>query len=366
MNKRMALLFSALLIIIIVLAAAITRFYSDSGQKISDGGTQSVIAVKVGRDAEGNLLFQDSSGLYGVADSSERVLVSPEWKNLSFTKSGVCLAEKVIDGKNLFGCISYDGDVIVPFIYSSIEPNFINGCVFYTAAVNSDSSVVIYDDSFSPCLRSAWKSIKTDTDSITLETEKGSYKYSVNKEGFAFSSASVKGKVFSSEFSMDITSKVLLSKLTVPMIEDMSEYTEKYLEYAFTEDLSRLDGIKCSDNADFTALFENNSRVASKRLAKIKEIYLSVVRSEDGIPHYAVSVSADTSVTCKNEDDTLRNLRDVYKAVVGFRGNSILDLEAVSGSFEQSEPNYPEPETEAEHPSLGENSSALKTAENNQ
>ena len=93
MNKHMRLLFAALIIVIIVLAAAITRFYSHTDNNVYEGGSQSAIAKKLDINS-GYILFQDSSGMYGLADSSERVVVSPEWESLRFTDSAFLIAEK--------------------------------------------------------------------------------------------------------------------------------------------------------------------------------------------------------------------------------------------------------------------------------
>ena len=52
MNKHMKLLFAALFIVIIVLAAAIARFYSHTDKNVYDGGAQSAIAQKLGTNSD--------------------------------------------------------------------------------------------------------------------------------------------------------------------------------------------------------------------------------------------------------------------------------------------------------------------------
>ncbi len=347
MNKRMKFLFAVLFIVIVVLAVAIARFFSDTGQKTDAGGTQAVISRRLEKDSSGNLIFQDSSGLYGIADSNDRVIVSPEWKKLTFTESDICIAEKHIGSKDLLGCISYEGNIIVPFIYQSIERNSINGCTFYTAKVYSDNSVIIYDSRFSPYLTEAWESCEVTSDGIILKSHKGTYSFYAAQNGLTLNKASLSGTVSSSEYNMEITSKLLLSKLSVPMIETMADNAEKYLRYAFFEESESLGGsIRSSDKAEFFTLFQNEKRIVTKRLMGINDIFLYSVRSEDGIPHYAVAVTADTLICYHDDDNNLCNLRDDYKAVIEFRGHSATDLEAVSGEFLLGAPEYPAPESE--------------------
>ena len=352
MNKQMKLLFSALVIIVIVLAVAITRFFSDTGNNIYEGGPQSVIAKRLNIDDKGNLLFQDASGKYGLADSSERVTVSPEWEQLTFTGSGLCIAETYIKGSKLLGCIDYEGNAVVPLIYDSIDRHSVNGSVFYTAQAHSDSSIVIYNSDFSPAFTRSWAGFAEGENEIILSTEKGTYTYSVSQNGFALKRATLTGKAGPSSFKLDITSKLLLSKLSVPMLEVMSENAGKYIGYAFSEDESILEDIPQTDNSVFTPLFPDDPQLVSKRLRNIADIFLYSTRSDDGIPHFAVSVTADTEISYHDDNDKLCHMNEKYKAVIEFSGSSAGELKAVSGGFTVLYPEYPPPEPE--HPSISE------------
>ena len=121
MTKHMRLVVSVLFIVIIVLAVAITRFYSSTGKSTELSGTQPAIEKILDDDKSGNHIFQNDSGMYGIIDSNERVIVYPEWNELKFTESGLCIASKRIRGKMLFGGIDYEGNISLPFVYSDIS-----------------------------------------------------------------------------------------------------------------------------------------------------------------------------------------------------------------------------------------------------
>ena len=348
MNKQMKFLFAALFIVIIVLAAAIARFNSAADKNTHEGGSQSAIAKKLGTDGSGNLLFQDSSGLYGIADSSERVVVSPEWESLKFTGSSVCIAEKHIRGHLLHGCIDYEGNVAVPFIFDSIEKKQAGSYTFYAAKSHADGSYVIYSSDFTPCFTNSWKEFAFSDGEITFSTEKGSYIYAVTPHGFALKRAEILGSALSHEFKVDITSKLLLSKLTVSMLEDMTEASGKYLEYAFLGDEKYLSEIRKADDPVFFTLFPNEERIKSKKLTGVSDIFLYSTKGEDDCQHFAVSVTAEADIVYLDDNNKNAHMNGKYKAIVEFSGENAGELAALSGSFDDEAPEYPAPE--AEHP----------------
>lgn len=346
MNKHMRLVVSVLFIVIILLAVAITRFYSDTTKSPGSGGSQPAVAKMLDADSAGNRIFEDSSGLFGIADSSDRILVSPEWKELSFASSGICTASQRIKGKDLCGCIDYEGNVTVPFIYSSISRRTIGEKVIYIAQASADSSCVVYDENFVPCFSRAWKGFLISGDDIVLNTDKGVYTYSAGSEDFILKSAEISDEAGGNPYIISISSRIILSRLTVQMLESISSDVGRYIEYAFSGDSEHLSGIRSAGVAVFTPLFPDDENITSRRLMGISDVYLYSVRSEDNIPHYAVSVTADTEISYKDEKGRTKKLRDDCKAVVEFRGSSANDLAAVSGSFLQEAPEYPQPETE--------------------
>ena len=145
---------------------------------------------------------------------------------------------------------------------------------------------------------------------------------------------------------------MLLSNLTVPMLEKMTEVTGKYLEYAFTGSEQYLENVKTDENSVFTPLFPDEERIKSKKLTKISDIYLYSTRSDDTIPHFAVSVTVDANIIYVDDNNKNARMSDSYTAVIAFSGGSVGELTAVSGTFKEAVPEYPAPEPE--HPAIGE------------
>ncbi len=305
-------------------------------------------------DSSGNRIFRDNGGLFGIIDSNDRIIVAPEWLDLKFADGNICIAKQRIDGNLLSGCIDYEGNISVPFIYQNIEYHQEEEFSFYIADSANDNSHVIYDSRFVPCFSRAWESCNISDGEITLKTNNGTYEYAISKDGFRLKSAEVIGKTMERSYVIDISSRILLSKLSVSMIEKIAEDTEKYIEFAYTGNDEILSDITTGGRSSFTQLFPDDHKILSKKLLNISEISIYSVRSEDNTPHYAVSVTADTKIEYSDEANGKNTLKDEYTAVVEFSGYSENDLTAVSGSFTQEEPEYPQLEEESENVSENE------------
>lgn len=334
---------------IILLAVAIRKFQSDTTTSTGNNTFQTDIINSLDTDSDGNRIFKDNSGLAGIIDTNNRIIVAPEWHDLKFSGNNICTARQRIDGKLLTGCIDYEGNVIVSFIYNSIERYEKDGFIFYIALAG-DNSCVLYDERFMPCFRKAWKnySLSENADEIVFRTDSATYGYAVSENGFRLKSAEIVGKTFDRSFVLNVYSRILLSKLSVSMLEKIVDITGKYIEYAYTDNDVILDDITNGGRSGFSQLFPEDHRILSKKLLNISDIFMYSVRSDDDTPHYAVSVTADTEIEYSDEKSGKNTMRGKYTAVIEFSGYSVNDLTAIAGNFTPEEPEYPQPdETES-------------------
>ena len=84
MNKHTKLVVSVLFVFIIILSAAITRFYLDSPEDKVNKKNQAEIVKRLDVDSAGNRIFEDSAGNYGIVDGSDRITAVPEWLSLGY------------------------------------------------------------------------------------------------------------------------------------------------------------------------------------------------------------------------------------------------------------------------------------------
>lgn len=346
MNKRTRLVVSLLFIVLIILAVAITRFYLNAENNPDiNGGNESIEKI-LDTNEDGYSIFSDESGSCGISESG-RILAVPEWESLAFTGDNICIASKKINGTEKYGCVDFEGNVIVPLIYSSIEQKTAAGQIFYLAESKADESCVIYNESFVPCFGNSWKSCTFSGDELTVVNDSGKYVYNISEKGNLFKSANLSGKIADCPYEINVYSRVLLSKLNPGMIEKMAEFTENYVAYAFGGDDAALKNTGV-DLRRFTAVFPNSSEIRRKSLKSIPEIHIYNVGSEDGIASFDVSVSAEAVILYTTEEGNTDRFTDTIKGSVRFRGSYETGLEAVSGSFEPQTPDYPQEETTAQ------------------
>lgn len=349
MTKHMRLIVSVLFIVVIILAIAITRFNSKNDKSSLNGTMQPAIAKKLGSDTSGNRIFQDNKGLYGILDNNDRLIVSPEWREISFTDSELCIASKRLRGKDLFGCIDYEGNIKVPFVFSNINRIKVNDQIIYSAKTADGKKFVVYDSKFNPCFSRSWDDCSLSQNSELVLTD-GSYvyKYSITAGGLVFTDAQLNGQVMNCSYDLEITSRVLLSKLSISSIEKMNRALGSYMEYAFTGNSTLLSDIDATPSALFLTLFPEEHSIISKRLSDLSDVFVYSKRSEDGLLHYAVSATANISLTYKDQEDKTKRLRGKHKAVIEFEGISANELKVISAKFEDDKPVYPsnEPTTQ--------------------
>lgn len=345
MTKHTRLIVSVLFIVVIILAIAITRFNSKNDKGSLNGTMQPAVAKKLGTDDSGNRIFQDTNGLYGILDNNDRLIVSPEWREISFTDSELCIASKRLRGKELFGCIDYEGNIKVPFVFSSIKRIKVGDHIVYSAKTSDGRKSVVYDQNFNPCFSRSWDDCSLNKNNeLVLTDDSYVYKYSITAGGLVFTDALISGQVMNCSYDLEITSRVLLSKLSMSAIEKMNSALGSYTEYAFTGNSTLLSEIDATPSALFLTLFPEEHSIISKHLTDLSDVFVYSKRSEDGLLHYAVSATADISMTYKDQENKTKRLRGKHKAVIEFEGISANELKVISARFEDDKPAYPSSE----------------------
>lgn len=338
MNKHTRLVVSVLFFVIIILAIGITRFYLDVSKNTGKNNAPTEIIRKLDIDDDGNRIFEGAGSLYGVVDVNNKVIVAPEWPDLEFAGNNLCIASKRIGEKLLTGCIDYEGNITVPFIYKNISRYEADNFVFYAAESDFDGSYVIYDKDFVPCFMRSWDGCSVNGGELLLSCGESSFSYTFGENGFICKNADVSGEVLGCSFQLNVYSRILLSKLDCSMLDKISEDVSRYLEFAFTGNRSVLGDL--ADSGFFTPLFPDEVKITDKQLLDISDIFIYAEKSENGSQSYVISIIADTQIDYTDENEESLSLEDSYKAVMRFVSSGS-DITAVSGDFVKSAPDYP-------------------------
>ena len=352
MNRNMRLVVSVLFIVIIVLAVAITRFYSKSEKSAYSSESQPVVESIMSTDRDGNRIFKDNKGLFGIIDSSGRVIVSPEWQDLSFTGSSCCVASKRLTSRRLYGCIDYEGNVIVPFVYSEIVPADINGAHLFIAKSADNSSYTIYSEDFTPCFGEAWKSCSADRKELILRSDVGAYTFTAEASELVFKKAVVSGSAGDhAPFSIEISNVHLLAKLTPKLIERIASDIGGYLDYAYTKGRTVPDEKLDKRYEKFSAVFPDEKDI-SPTITDVSDFHIYSISSKDEALVIGVSLKVGTDVKY-SENGIPRLSHGDYKAELRLSGSSEADFGITSASFQRSKPKYLPPMSEEQQENNG-------------
>lgn len=347
LNKHIRLVASVLFAVIIILAVGITRLYVNVSQNAVSSSNEDEIIRRLEVDAEGNRIFEGKNSLYGVADANDKIIVPPEWRELSFTDGSSCIASSTIGGKILYGGVDYEGNIVVPFIYSNITKKTSGGFTFYIAEADGNiPSYVIYNSSFKPLFMCDWDSCTVSGEQITLTNDENSLTYAYGENGLQCINASIVGRTLGRRFELNLSSRVLLSKLDCFMLDDITGSVSAYIEYAFTGNSKALKS--ASDSAklnSFSPLFPDDEQITSKKLLGISDIFLYSEKTDSDMRYYSVSVIADTQIKYNDENGNSHTLRDEYKAVIRFSASDS-GIIPISGAFINAEPDYHGRDTE--------------------
>lgn len=346
MNKHTRLVVSVLFVVIVIMAVGITRFYVNVSKNTGSSSNSDEIVRKLDIDDGGNRIFEDASGMYGIVDSRDRIIVDAEWLELSFADGKSCIASKRIGGRILMGCINYEGNITVPFIYRNIIKHHTDSFDFYIAESDYDGSCAVYDESFNPCFLQAWDEAEFEGSELILRRNSGTYTYNAGENGFACKKAVISGQAGLSEFTLNVYSRLLLSKLSAAELENISSAAGAYLEYAFSGESAALQKYTGGSLAAFSVIFPGEERITRKTLKDITDIYIYCEKSGTDAETYVISVTVAADISYTDNSGSNKKLSGKYKALIKFRRTSS-GITAVSGSFAEAAPEYPQDTPEA-------------------
>lgn len=322
MNKYIKLLVSVLFIVIIMLTFGLTRFYFDVSKNTGTFKEPVEIIKYMSGDDSGNKIFQSDNNLLGIIGSNERIIVSPQWNSLKFAANGLCIATRSINNQMLTGCIDYEENVVVPFVYEKIEPFSVGDEKFYLAKVKSDEKLILYNEHFRPVLNETWDSVSADGTEIEFKNKENTYIYSLTDSGMVFTKAVIYEQVHDAEMCLTLSSKLMLSKLSPELLEIALKNFGAYVEYAFGGDFECVSRV--ADNPNQTAFVQFAPQFSSYIAAepvKVNNIAVYNLKSTDETQCLYVSAKVTVSVGYQDENALCSTERE-YVLRTRFRYNN--------------------------------------------
>lgn len=334
MSKHLKIFVSVLFIVIIILSICITRFYFDVSKDTGKNISTPVIYSRTDQSFNNLYVFKNESGLLGVADENSKIILEPQWNTIEIeNENSFIVSSDSFGNENLYGCVDSDGNVKVPFIYSGFEKFGTENMIFYIGKVAGGSSCIVYNNSFAPCFNRVWQSYEVSGNKLQLCYGENTYSYFAGDDGISLKSAVIKNKAMSKKYSINMNSRVLLSKLDYRNLEKISDCISAYLNYAFTGKTSCIEDYAVPGNyQEYKVFFSEYPEIVSKNLRAVKDISVYQEKLSDGSQYITASVKISARISY-SIDDEIFDLTDNYRAVIRFYEKEFGTVSMISASF---------------------------------
>ncbi len=178
MSNRVKLLVSVLFIAVIILCVGLTRFYFDVTKNTGNSGGEDEVKAIVGNFGDMQV-FESTNGFYGLMNSENTIVIEPEWMEILDVTPELVLVSTRIQDSILIGGIDYEENVVLPFVFRSMETA---GEHCLIGVVDADESCMIYQTNYQPVFRKSYDAAEYNSGILTLNTENCRFSYDVTKE----------------------------------------------------------------------------------------------------------------------------------------------------------------------------------------
>ncbi len=245
MNQRTKLLVGILMLMLLLLLAGLIRVALETTKSAGSSPHADNSAAHTAVTSE---IFQDpETGLYGVRDTLEHVLVEPRWRQLSFASDTTLIAADRIGGTLLYGMLDLEETILVPFAcrtIASFSPSLLQ------ATLQADDTVIFYRTDGSPVFENAWDSCTRKGDVLELQRGRDLYVARITENvptrdlyveqimgnGLTMTELHLKTAVAGCPVAFDIPRSSIAEARSYTVFPQISELMTQYLTAVVTND----------------------------------------------------------------------------------------------------------------------------------
>ncbi len=243
MNNRAKLLISVLFIAVIVLCVGLTRFYFDVTKNTANINGEN--RVKSIINTYGDMkVFESVNGFYGVLDADGAVVIEPEWMEILDITPEMVLVSRRMNDAVLIGGIDYEENVVLPFVFRSVERlnrYYLNG------TVAEDNSSIIYNSSYETVFLHSYDSAVYENELLNLQKGENHFYYDISGNQPVLRKIEMKCSVGEISFLWRVSNAVYMNDLLEKDFERINECVQKYIDMLLKSDFTSLPEISGGD-----------------------------------------------------------------------------------------------------------------------
>ena len=317
MNWHIKLMFIFLFCTLVVMLAALIKFYYDVNKENNQAYLDSNIITDLSTDKTNYKIIRNDDGMLGIVDSEGRSVIEPQWDNIYILNSNRFAVQKKINDVLKMGIIDSDENYITPFIYTkfiSVDNDYLIGYF------ENETGFSVFDTCGNLITDKKWLKYQYDKDNkkLTLSNDSGDYIFLNDNNKIICSEIKFSRKIKSEiNITFDVNNAELIDQINSDNLFDIFNIMCTYFE-ALTS--NNMEEIKKITNDQYYSSLSLNNFFNNCEIKNISNVKIEKFISEECTYILSVEVIYDY----KNHEKNIKNLKSLLSLTVIKDGDSMI------------------------------------------
>lgn len=317
MNWHIKLMFIFLFCTLVVMLAALIKFYYDVNKENNQAYLDSNIITDLSTDKTNYKIIRNDDGMLGIVDSEGRSVIEPQWDNIYILNSNRFAVQKKINDVLKMGIIDSDENYITPFIYTkfiSVDNDYLIGYF------ENETGFSVFDTCGNLITDKKWLKYQYDKDNkkLTLSNDSGDYIFLNDNNKIICSEIKFSRKIKSEiNITFDVNNAELIEQTNSDDLFDIFNIMCTYFE-ALTS--NNMEEIKKITNDQYYSSLSLNNFFNNCEIKNISNVKIEKFISEECTYILSVEVIYDY----KNHEKNIKNLKSLLSLTVIKDGDSMI------------------------------------------
>ena len=300
MNWHIKLMFIFLFCTLVVMLAALIKFYYDVNKENNQAYLDSNIITDLSTDKTNYKIIRNDDGMLGIVDSEGRSVIEPQWDNIYILNSNRFAVQKKINDVLKMGIIDSDVNYITPFIYTkfiSVDNDYLIGYF------ENETGFSVFDTCGNLITDKKWLKYQYDKDNkkLTLSNDSGDYIFLNDNNKIICSEIKFSRKIKSEiNITFDVNNAELIEQINSDNLFDIFNIMCTYFE-ALTS--NNMEEIKKITNDQYYSSLSLNNFFNNCEIKNISNVKIEKFISEECTYILSVEVIYDY----KNHEKNIKN-----------------------------------------------------------
>ena len=299
MNWHIKLMFIFLFCTLVVMLAALIKFYYDVNKENNQAYLDSNIITDLSTDKTNYKIIRNDDGMLGIVDSEGRSVIEPQWDNIYILNSNRFAVQKKINDVLKMGIIDSDENYITPFIYTkfiSVDNDYLIGYF------ENETGFSVFDTCGNLITDKKWLKYQYDKDNkkLTLSNDSGDYIFLNDNNKIICSEIKFSRKIKSEiNITFDVNNAELIEQINSDNLFDIFNIMCTYFE-ALTS--NNMEEIKKITNDQYYSSLSLNNFFNNCEIKNISNVKIEKFISEECTYILSVEVIYDYKNHEKNKE----------------------------------------------------------------